>query len=90
MNILDPVEVVTLARSHPHCDAATIARAIKEAEQSVIQKTGYSGNDEGQSLIRAAVYVMAESDLTSDEDKAVRLPYLSGSLIEAYLQGVAA
>lgn len=85
MNVLTTTEVVTLARKHPRCDAATVARAIEESMELVIGRTGYRGGDDA--LIRAAVYVMAESDLTPDEDKAVRLPYLSAALIEAYLQG---
>ena len=88
MKILTTTEIIALARKHPRCDAETVARAIDEATESVIECAGYSGGDDA--LIRAAVYVMAESDLTPDEDKAVRLPYLSAALIDAYRQGGAA
>lgn len=71
--------------SHDECRASPFRTRVGSPVMA-----GLSAKAIRRRAICAAVYVMAESDLTPDEGKAVRLPYLSAALIDAYRQGGAA
>ena len=86
MNVLTTIEVIALREKYKDKHAWFVVRAIDRATEEVIDRTGYSGGDVGEALVRIAVYALAEADLCSDESRIERLSVTGNKLIDSYRQ----